>query len=115
MRVLVCGSRDWQDIHAIRMRLIKLPPDAEIIHGGAPGADRTAGLLAADLGFTVREFPADWQTHGKRAGILRNLAMLDESPDLVIAFWNGESSGTRHTITEARKRNIEVEVIREAD
>ena len=111
MLVLVCGSRNWSDIHAIRMRLVKLPPSSVIIHGKAPGADTIAGWLAEDFGFTVREFPADWEQYGKRAGILRNLAMLDESPDLVLAFWDGESSGTRHTVTEARKRGIPVEVI----
>jgi hypothetical protein len=37
--------------------------------------------------------------------------MLDEKPDLVIAYWNGKSNGTAHTISEARKRGIPVEVI----
>lgn len=112
MIVLVCGSRKWRDIHAIRMRLLKLPPDCEIIHGAARGADMIAAALATDFGFTVRAFPADWDRHGKAAGPIRNLAMLDERPDLVVAFQVGESSGTQHTINEARKRGIPVEVHR---
>lgn len=111
MLVLVCGSRGWTDTHAIRDRMADLPASSIILHGKAPGVDTFAGWIANDLGFTVREFPADWERYGKRAGIVRNLAMLDESPDLVLAFWDGESSGTRHTVTEARKRGIPVEVI----
>jgi hypothetical protein len=93
------------------MRLLRLPPSAEIIHGGAPGADRIAGWLAEDFGFTVREFKANWDRGGKRAGILRNIKMLDASPDLVIAFWDGKSRGTKHTIDEAKRRGIPVEVL----
>ena len=109
-RVLVCGSRDWQDIHAIRMRLVTLPPSSVIVHGGAVGADRIAAFLAEDFGFTVEEYKADWNRYGKPAGIIRNIEMLDTRPDLVVAFHRNNSRGTLHTITEARKRGILVEV-----
>lgn len=111
MMVLVCGSRNWEDIHAIRMRLVKLPPKTEVIHGAAPGADSIAGFLAEDFGFTVLRFPADWDRHGKSAGFRRNVQMLEEEPDLVLAFQIDGSRGTQHTIDEARKRGIPVEVI----
>ncbi len=112
MRVLVCGSRDWDDIHAIRIRFVVLYGATVFIHGGAPGADRIAGFLAEDFGFTVREFPANWDNYGKTAGILRNLQMLDECPDLVLAFQRNHSRGTQHTIVTARRRDIPVEVHR---
>lgn len=114
MRVLICGSRSWDDIQTIRMRLVTLPPDTVIVHGAAPGADTIAGMLATDFGFTVEAHPADWDRHGKRAGIVRNLAMLDTHPDLVVAFYDGVSRGTGHTISEARRRGIAVEVVRHA-
>ena len=110
-RVLVAGSRSWQNLHKIRMRLLRLPATATIVHGGAPGADRAAGWLAEDFGFQVEEHPADWEKHGKRAGFLRNVEMLDSGVDLVLAFWDGESRGTKHTIDEARKRGIPVEIV----
>lgn len=112
MMVLVCGSRDWADIHAVRIRLIALPPDTHIIHGAARGADTVAAWLAEDFGFTVHAYPADWERHGKRAGFLRNLQMLEQEPDLVIAFQLAGSRGTQHTIDEARRRGIPVEVHR---
>jgi len=110
MKVLVCGSREWIDYPAVRDRLARLPGDTEIIHGGASGADFWAKLSARHLGLPEQAFPADWRTHGKRAGILRNLQMLDECPDLVIAFQVNGSRGTQHTIDEARRRGIPVEV-----
>lgn len=111
MKVLVCGSRSWDNEAAVRVRLGALPEGSSVIHGGARGADIAAywACLALDIPAYTR-LP-DWKTHGKRAGILRNLAMLDERPDLVIAFWDGKSRGTLHTVTEARKRGIPVEVI----
>jgi len=37
--------------------------------------------------------------------------MLDWEPELVLAFWDGRSTGTEHTITEANRRGIPVEVL----
>jgi len=110
---VICGSRNWSDIHTIRKRLISLPPDSTIVHGAAPGADTIAGWLAEDLGFSVERFPADWEFYGRKAGFIRNIEMLKSSPDLVIAFHKDESKGTAHTIKEARKRGIPVEVYSE--
>lgn len=110
--VLVCGSRGWTDKDAIAAELAEFVsyPEVRVLHGDARGADRLARDVAAFYGYDVRAFPADWETHGKRAGILRNLAMLDEKPDLVLAFQVNESRGTQHTIDEARRRGIHVKV-----
>lgn len=110
MRVLVCGSRTYTNARRIRQVLSELPRGAVVIHGGARGADRIADGVARSLGFTVMEFKPDW-SRGRHAGFDRNLAMLDEQPDRVIAFWDWRSRGTAHTIGEALKRGILVEVI----
>jgi hypothetical protein len=60
----------------IRAWLARLPPGTTIIHGAARGADSIAGDVAAELGFTVRAYPADWSAHGRAAGPIRNAAML---------------------------------------
>jgi hypothetical protein len=111
-RLLVCGSRDWGDLDTIAEVLAAYigRPHMVVIHGAARGADSLAGEVAEDYGWDVRAFPADWERHGKRAGILRNLMMLDERPDRVIAFQRNGSRGTQHTIDEARRRGIPVEV-----
>lgn len=94
-------------------RLFELPPtdDTVVVHGNAAGADRIAHQEAQKLGLRVEPHPADWQQHGKRAGIIRNLEMVESGVDLVIAFWDGRSTGTAHTMTEAKKRGIPVEVV----
>jgi hypothetical protein len=118
VKVLVCGSRDWTDGNAVASRLTALPGEHEeitVLQGGARGADALAATVAINLGFNVRSFPANWRPGGiynPRAGLDRNIAMLDERPDLVIAFQINGSRGTQHTIDEARKRGIPVEVHR---
>jgi hypothetical protein len=120
MKVLVCGSRDWGDFDSIYRELSSLPGEHEpitVIHGAASrlirgheqSADMLANSAASQLGFRVERFPADW-SRGKRGGPERNLRMLDQRPDLVLAFQRDGSRGTQHTINEARKRGIPVEV-----
>jgi hypothetical protein len=110
LRVLVCGSRDWEKPAMIRERLAQLPPGSTIVHGAARGADLMAASIAIGMRFGVDVFPANWKHYGKAAGYIRNLAMLDTGPDLVLAFQRNGSRGTQHTIDEARRRGIPVEV-----
>jgi hypothetical protein len=73
-----------------------------------------AGLWAECNNVPVTEMPADWNKHGKRAGFIRNIEMLDmlnPVEDIVIAFWDGESRGTMHTVDNARERGIPCFVI----
>jgi hypothetical protein len=109
--ILACGSRNYTNYEEIRLvlrgRQFEFPEPLRLIHGAARGADTLAARAAVDLGYEqVEAFPADWEHEGKRAGILRNLQMLDENPDLVIAF--GEGRGTSHTVGEALRRGIPV-------
>jgi hypothetical protein len=94
----------------MRSKLRDLPRGTIIVHGGAHGADRMAGELAHALGLEERVMLPDWDGRGRRAGIERNIAMLDLYPDRVLAFWDGASTGTGHTIHEARRRGIPVDV-----
>jgi hypothetical protein len=115
VRVLVCGSRDWRNWRAIDTAVRALPPGTTIVHGGARGADLLAGGAATRFGYPVEVFLPDWQAEPRRAGILRNLRMLDTQPDRVVAFQRNGSRGTQHTIDEARRRGIPVEVITGGD
>ena len=112
MRVLVCGSRGWTDYDAVLRRLTQIEERRPtIVHGAAVGADTMADRAAMTLNLTVERYPADWATYGKRAGFIRNEQMLDTGVGLVIAFWDGQSRGTQHTIERAKRRGIPVEVI----
>lgn len=118
-KVLACGSRGWTDRGTVRehlellQELSGLPPSSMILfHGGARGADTLARNAAVVMGWQVRAFKADWEGYGKSAGYRRNLDMLRENPDVVIAFWDGASKGTDHTVREALKRSILTIVVR---
>lgn len=110
LRVIVCGSRDWTDREQIAHRLFDLPTDSVVVHGAAKGADRIAGQEAQKLGLYVEEHPADWQTHGKRAGYIRNLDMAELGADLCLAFWDGRSKGTAMMVDLAEKHGIPLEL-----
>lgn len=114
--MLCCGSRDWNEPLPIYRRIALLPEDAEIIHGGAIGADTLAAVYAESIGLVVHPpFLPDYKRYGpKVAPIMRNRRMLDEEPALVIAWWDGSSTGTKDTIDEAGRRGIPVEVIEAA-
>lgn len=113
MIVLVCGDRWWKDREKIKARLSTLPKDTMILHGACRGADLIAAGVAQELGMKVKAFPADWDRYGPSAGPIRNRLMLDQNPDLVIAFHSDlrNSRGTADTVTEAGHRKIQVEVI----
>lgn len=116
MRVLVCGSRHFNDINLMSSVLTELREEREefstIIHGAARGADTLAGQYAQRHSIDVRAFPAKWKEHGKAAGPIRNKLMLSEGkPDLVIAFMYPDSRGTKNMVEQAQKAGIETKVI----
>lgn len=115
MRVLVCGSRRFTNPFTVSLaideRIARLPERSTVIHGAANGADKIAAEAAVRHGHRVNAFEADWDRYGKRAGVIRNIRMLNSRPELVIAFWDGQSRGTAHTIREAQRRGIPVEVL----
>lgn len=71
-----------------------LPEDGTvIIQGGAKGADAAAHDWAVCNWVPMEEYPADWGKHGKRAGYIRNVEMLEKGkPDLVLAFPGGKGT-----------------------
>ena len=64
---------------------------------------------------TCKVFPADWKKWGKAAGPIRNREMLlyaKERAPVIVAFWNGISSGTRDMIEQAENAGVEVHIVR---
>ena len=92
MKLLVCGGRNYADRmqlgHALDM-LYSTDPITIVIQGGAPGADTLAAIWAMQRGIHCAEVKAMWGKLGRRAGPMRNEAMLTLRPDLVLAFPGG--------------------------
>ena len=121
MKVLVTGDRNWTDRAAIKLWLEVLREIGytHLIEGEARGADTMAREEGEKLGFKIvnrdentRGFPAEWDKYHRGAGPIRNREMLDQKPDLVLAFHHDltKSKGTADCVREARKRGIEVKV-----
>ena len=110
-RIVLCGSRGWTDETKVVQAIDGHPRGAVFLHGAARGADEIAGRIASGLGYEVEVWPANWNGDGRAAGFIRNVRMLESPADKVIAFWDGRSPGTAHTIREAQKRGIPVEVV----
>jgi len=115
MRVLVCGGRGWgvgkPDEWLMMFRILSGRHERHyftaIIEGGAPGADAGARIFGEQNGIPVQTYAADWDSHGRAAGPIRNQRMIDDGkPDLVIAFPGGK--GTEDMVRRAEKAGIEV-------
>ena len=96
----IVGSRNWPDDGAVE-RLVawmaKNYPGLTIVSGGARGVDTMAERAAWKYKLPILSFPANWEKYGRRAGFVRNKDIV-ENADLVAAFWDGRSPGTKHTI-----------------
>lgn len=113
IRVLVTGSRYLDNERLVATALLNytkgIPKNQiTVVHGGAPGCDTLAGMAASRLGMQVEVHPADWKTHGKAAGPLRNKHMVDLGADICLAFPVGDSRGTRGCMRLAKEAGIPV-------
>ena len=106
MKVAVIGSRGLRVADLGKY----LPADTtEIVSGGARGVDSSAREYAMAHGIKLTEFLPDYDTHGKRAPLMRNLQII-EYADIVLAFWDGASAGTGFVITNCKKKNVPVRI-----
>lgn len=114
MKIAVVGSRSFKD----RERLFKEldlfhldKPISLIISGGAIGADSLAEDWAKSRGVSTQIFLPDWKTHGKSAGFIRNQDIISACEECV-AFWDGESRGTLHSINLAKAKGLPLTLIK---
>lgn len=116
-RVIIAGGRDFNDLSLLSLicdrLLIKVTRlyNVIILSGTARGADKLGEQYAQNSNFMIERYPAEWETHGRKAGIIRNQQMADKA-DALIAFWDGNSKGTQNMIASARKKGLPVRVIR---
>ena len=111
MKVAVIGSRAAPESVAVAI-LKRIPREATVIvSGGAAGVDSAAERVASALSLPVRRFLPDYKAWGQAAPMRRNDDIVDYA-DLVLAFWDGESAGTRYTVAECLRRGKPVHIVR---
>jgi hypothetical protein len=113
MKIIIAGSRNFNDYNLLKSscdNLLTQFTNIEIVSGTARGADKLGERYAREKGYSIKQFPANWDKFGKSAGYIRNDEMAQYA-DMLIAFWDGTSKGTKHMIDLANKRGIKVEIV----
>jgi YspA, cpYpsA-related SLOG family len=106
-RVIVTGSRAYRGSDVLReISLLAMEHGREnlvIVHGDCPsGADKLASIAARALAIREEPHPADWATHNKAAGPIRNQEMVNAGASLVLAFF-AEGEPNRGTLDCVRR------------
>ena len=132
MRIIVAGGRDFSNYEFLAQRcadMIKhiyerpdkfnwvFHKDIEFVLGGAKGADSLGLRFAKENKFAYKVIEADWDIYGKSAGYIRNEQMANYATEdsrlgILLAFWDGESKGTKHMIDLANKYNMIVWIVK---
>lgn len=120
-RIAIVGGRDFANYKVLCdaadkfiKQHAKFGQRVIIICGDAKGADTLGAQYGKERGYGIKYFKPIWEVNGvkdKRAGITRNEEMALYS-DATLAFWDGESTGTRHMIDYSNKRGNIVEVVK---
>ena len=102
MKIVIAGSRNFNNYDFLENKINELIKNkqidiTEIVSGKAKGADFLGEKYASLNNISIKEFPANWNLYGKKAGFLRNQEMGNYA-DVLIAFWDGNSKGTKHMI-----------------
>ena len=107
MKVAVIGSRNLtvEDLGQY------LPEETtEIVSGGAKGVDTCAREYASAKGLKLTEFLPEYNRYGRGAPLKRNLQIIDYA-DCVLAFWDGQSRGTKIVIEQCKAQGKPVRVV----
>lgn len=107
--IAVIGSRGFNNYDLMCQILdgvnIKL-----IVSGGAIGADKLAEKYAKEKNIETLIFLPDYNKYGKTAPLIRNKLIINECEE-IYSFWDGGSSGTKHSINYANTLNKPVNII----
>ena len=124
MKIAVVGSRNFINkdfIETIMSIHFNIHHDDILVSGGAKGVDSIAEEIVKEWNnnyhfyannpkqFKKIIFKPDWNKYGKSAGFIRNKLIINEA-ELVLAFWDGKSKGTKHSIDLAIKAGKPIDI-----
>lgn len=113
IKLAIVGSRTFNDYELLKNEILRYfnPEDIDcIVSGGARGADAIGEQFADEFQIPKVIYKAEWDKYGKRAGFIRNEYIIKDCTHC-IAFWDGESHGTKHGIELCQEMNKPYKVI----
>ena len=111
MKLAIIGSRTFNDYDVLCDNLESMINTTTlVVSGAAKGADSMGERWAKDNGIKTLIFPAEWDKYGKRAGHIRNEDII-KNCEFCVAFWDGVSKGTMHSVSLCKKYNKPYKII----
>lgn len=127
MKIIIAGSRTFNDYDSLVEfcdKKINGMKNVEIVSGGAKGADALGERYAAERGYELTKFEADWTNiegkesseigekngykYWKMAGLVRNGEMARYADGLLL-FWSGNPrSGSANMLKQAKQNNLKI-------
>ena len=104
MRYGIIGSRSFLNYDLLKSVLVR-HNISQIISGGAIGADSLAATFSKENDIPLVEYLPDYKKYGKKAPFVRNKLIVNSS-DIIIAFWDLTSTGTKHSLDYAKSKKI---------
>ena len=107
MNIAIIGSRKFTDYEFLKSEMEKFISEYSfdevvIVSGGAKGADSLAEKFANEKVYKTLIFQPEWEKYEREACRLRNTQIV-ENAEVVFAFWDGTSPGTKDSIEKAKK------------
>ena len=99
MKVIVAGSREFENYEMLKNKLDKLlvnQKEIQIVSGGCRGVDKLGERYAKEKGYSLKIFKANWDKYGKKAGPLRNRKMAEYANGLVAFYKEGRQRDQKH-------------------
>ena len=113
MKIIIAGTRtftNYKKLCKVCDHLLQDQTNIEIVSGTCRGTDKLGEQYAKERGCKLTQFPADWNKYGKAAGPKRNQQMANYA-DVLIAFWDGKSRGTKNMIDLAKNADFKIWII----
>jgi len=110
VKVAIVGSRHFPEMERVKEYVRRLPAGAIVVTGGASGVDAAAGQAARDQALGLLKLPPRFEEATDPSASSRRNQELVDAADVLVAFWDGRSQGTRRTVERALESGREVHV-----
>ena len=122
LKIIIAGSRTITDYDqlvyaltgAIQAGILTSADSFEIVSGGAIGVDTLARRYATEFGLKLTEMKPQYKGPNDRGAPLRRNKDIANYGDVLIAIWNGYSTGTNDIIqyTKSLGKPVYVHIVK---